>query len=77
MTADQALHIPPYKGDDHRVIAELGAQFGADAITVQPTLTGVPVVWVAREQLPAVLRFLRQLPQPYVMLYDLHGVDER
>ncbi|WP_090540089.1 NADH-quinone oxidoreductase subunit C/D [Halopseudomonas formosensis] len=77
MTADQALHIPPYKDNDHRVITELGTQFGADAISVQPTLTGVPVIWVAREQLLAVLRFLRQLPQPYVMLYDLHGVDER
>ncbi|MDX9688663.1 NADH-quinone oxidoreductase subunit C/D [Halopseudomonas formosensis] len=77
MTADQALHIPPYKDNDQRVITELGTQFGADAISVQPTLTGVPVIWVAREQLLAVLRFLRQLPQPYVMLYDLHGVDER
>src|SRR5690554_7945854 len=77
MTADQALHIPPYKDNDQRVITELGTQFGADAISVQPTLTGVPVIWVAREQLLAVLRCLRQLPQPYVMLYALHGADER
>src|SRR5690606_16993504 len=77
MTADQALHIPPYKDNDHRVITELGTQFGADAISVQPTLAAVPVLWVAPEQLPAVLRFLRQLPQPYLMLSDLHGVDER
>ncbi|NLY57459.1 MAG: NADH-quinone oxidoreductase subunit C/D, partial [Gammaproteobacteria bacterium] len=77
MTADQALHIPPYKADDHRVISELNAQFGADSFSIQPTLTDMPVIWVAREQLLAVLNFLRQLPQPYVMLYDLHGVDER
>lgn len=77
MTADQALHIPPYKADDHRVIGELNTQFGAESFTVQPTLTDMPVIWVAREHLLAVLRFLRQLPQPYVMLYDLHGVDER
>ncbi|WP_188637046.1 NADH-quinone oxidoreductase subunit C/D [Halopseudomonas pertucinogena] len=77
MTADQALHIPPYKADDQRVISELNAHFGAESFTIQPTLTGMPVIWVAREQLLAVLRFLRQLPQPYVMLYDLHGVDER
>ena len=77
MTADQALHIPPYKADDQRVVAELNAQFGAESFTIQPTLTSMPVVWVGREQLLDVLRFLRQLPQPYVMLYDLHGVDER
>ena len=77
MTADQAFPIPPYKADDQRVIAELNAQFGAESFTVQPTLTSMPVVWVGREQLLDVLRFLRQLPQPYVMLYDLHGVDER
>ena len=77
MTADQVLHIPPYKADDHRVLAELNAQFGAESFTLQPTLTSMPVIWVGREQLLDVLRFLRQLPQPYVMLYDLHGVDER
>ncbi|WP_193075792.1 NADH-quinone oxidoreductase subunit C/D [Pseudomonas sp. FME51] len=77
MTADQALPIPPYKADGQRVVAELNAQFGAESFTAQPTLTGMPVIWIAREQLLAVLRFLRQLPQPYVMLYDLHGVDER
>ena len=77
MTADQALYIPPYQADDQRVVSELTAQFGAAAFTIQPTRTGMPVVWVAREQLIAVLTFLRQLPQPYVMLYDLHGMDER
>src|SRR5690606_12972311 len=77
MTADQALYIPPYQADDQRVVSELTAQFGAAAFTIQPTRTGMPVLWVAREQLIAVLTFLRQLPQPYVMLYDLHGMDER
>jgi NADH-quinone oxidoreductase subunit C/D len=31
----------------------------------------------ARAKLVEVLTFLRNLPKPYVMLYDLHGVDER
>ena len=77
MTADQALYIPSYQADDQRVVAELTSHFGAAAFTIQPTRTGMPVVWVGREQLIAVLQFLRQLPQPYVMLYDLHGMDER
>ena len=45
--------------------------------TVQPTRTGVPVVWVKREQLLEVGDFLKKLPKPYVMLFDLHGMDER
>ena len=37
----------------------------------------MPVVWVARERLEEVMQFLKGVRQPYVMLYDLHGVDER
>ena len=77
MTADSILSIPPYKPGDHDVVAELTSRFGAEAFTVQSTRTGMPVLWVARERLVEVLTFLRNLPRPYVMLYDLHGVDER
>lgn len=76
-TANPNLHIPPYTPDDSGVLAELTDKFGAGALCVQPSLTGMPVVWVARERLLEVLGFLRALPRPYVMLYDLHGVDER
>jgi NADH-quinone oxidoreductase subunit C/D len=31
----------------------------------------------ARDKLLEVLAFLQKVPKPYVMLYDLHGVDER
>jgi NADH:ubiquinone oxidoreductase subunit C len=33
-------------------------------------------VWVKREQLLEVGDFLKKLPKPYVMLFDLHGMDE-
>jgi NADH-quinone oxidoreductase subunit C/D len=77
MTAPSALHTatPSFATDD--VVAELQARFGAEAFTVQGTRTGMPVLWVAREQLLEVLGCLHQLPKPYVMLYDLHGMDER
>ena len=71
---------PSWQTRDHLddpVIGELRNRFGPDAFTVQPTRTGIPVVWVPREQLTDVVTFLRKLPEPYVMLYDLHGVDER
>ncbi len=50
---------------------------GQMRFTFQPTRTGMPVVWVKREQLIEVMQYLKSLPKPYVMLYDLHGVDER
>lgn len=62
---------------DDPVIGELRNRFGPDAFTVQATRTGVPVVWVKREQLLEVGDFLKRLPKPYVMLFDLHGMDER
>ncbi|STC82739.1 NADH-quinone oxidoreductase subunit C/D [Escherichia coli] len=59
------------------MIGELRNRFGPDAFTVQATRTGVPVVWIKREQLLEVGDFLKKLPKPYVMLFDLHGMDER
>lgn len=59
---------------DDPVIGELRNRFGPDAFTVQATRTGVPVVWIKREQLLEVGDFLKKLPKPYVMLFDLrHG----
>jgi NADH-quinone oxidoreductase subunit C/D len=61
----------------HTVVGELYTQFGEEAFVRQSTKDDMPTVWVAREKLIDVLRFLRGLPQPYVMLYDLSAVDER
>ena len=78
MPADTALSASALApAGEASVVGELQGQFGADALTLQDTRTGMPVIWVARERIIEVLRFLRNLPRPYVMLYDLHGVDER
>ena len=78
MTADTALSASALApAGEASVVGELQGHFGADALTLQDTRTGMPVIWVARERIIEVLRFLRNLPRPYVMLYDLHGVDER
>ncbi|WP_286787639.1 MULTISPECIES: NADH-quinone oxidoreductase subunit C/D [unclassified Pseudomonas] len=77
MTADTVLSAPLHAAQDEGVVGELKARFSADALTVQTTRTGMPVVWVSREKLKEVLTYLRNLPRPYVMLYDLHGIDER
>ncbi|MCR3755334.1 MAG: NADH:quinone oxidoreductase subunit CD [Sodalis sp. Psp] len=72
--------LPAWKTQDHLydpVIGELYNHFSQNAFIIQPTRIGIPVVWVKREQILDVLTFLKKLPKPYIMLYDLHGVDER
>ncbi len=58
------------------VVEELRAKFG-DSLLLQATHDDMPTIWVERAQLLDVLMFLRTLPKPYVMLYDLSAVDER
>ncbi|HGJ5891624.1 MULTISPECIES: NADH-quinone oxidoreductase subunit C/D [Arsenophonus] len=66
-----------YDHCDDPIILALRNQFSPDAFTIQSTRTGMLVIWIKREQLLAVVEFLKKQPKPYVMLFDLHGVDER
>ena len=60
------------------VVRELRDHFQETGLVAQPTLDGVPTVWVERAQAPAVLRYLKdQAERPYRMLYDLTAIDER
>ena len=59
------------------VVSELYARFGADTFVLQSTRDHIPTLWVGRDKVVEVLRFLRNLPRPYSMLYDLSATDER
>lgn len=74
-----ATHGPimPTGLDTLPVVEALRNHFGPDRFHFQNTLTGMPVLWIAREDLLDVMRFLRQGEHAFEMLYDLHGVDER
>ncbi|WP_097461070.1 NADH-quinone oxidoreductase subunit C/D [Mangrovitalea sediminis] len=74
---DTAAIMHKESGTGHSVVGELQAHFGEDAFVLQATKDDVPTLWVAREKLLDVLRFLRNVPKPYVMLYDLSAIDER
>lgn len=76
VTPSPSLDAPSFAGAEHEVVRELHAQFG-DTFVFQATLDNVPTLWVPREKLIDVLAFLRKLPRPYVMLYDLSATDER
>ena len=59
------------------VVRELYAQFGEQTFVLQPTKDDVPTLWVTRDKIVEVLRFLRHVSRPYSMLYDLSAMDER
>lgn len=60
------------------VSSAITARFGPDAVRVEESLDGVATMWVERERLLDLLRFLKtECPQPFPMLYDLTAVDER
>lgn len=60
------------------VIRELRERFPDLALTEQPTADGIPTAWLPAERALEVLGYLgREAPQPFAMLYDLGGVDER
>jgi len=63
--------------EQNPILQELEAQFGANVFNLQQTVTSMPVLWIKREQLVDVVRFLHDMPQRFEMLYDLHGIDER
>ncbi len=76
MTEDvQGLH--EYPGSKHEVVRELYSRFGAEGLVFQETVDSLPTLWVGRSLLLDVLQFLRSVPRPYSMLYDLSAVDER
>jgi len=56
---------------------EIRERFGP-AATAQETHDRIPTFWVAKDRMPALLRFLKEeVEQPYKMLYDLSAIDER
>ncbi|XKG39476.1 NADH-quinone oxidoreductase subunit C/D [Marinobacter sp.] len=55
----------------------MSRRFGEEAFIRQETRTGMPVLWVDQRCLIDVLGFLRDLPSPFSMLYDLSAIDER
>ncbi|HEU0198129.1 MAG TPA: NADH-quinone oxidoreductase subunit C/D [Nevskiaceae bacterium] len=76
--ADDAPLRPETPVQAPAVVRELATRFGDDSFTWQPTAGGVPTLWFPVEKLRDVLRFLKtEVPQPYSMLLDLQGFDER
>ena len=60
------------------ILQELQQRFGGGLFQAQPTVDGIPTVWVGKDALLDVLRYLKsEARQPYRVLYDLTAIDER
>ena len=63
--------------NDRHLPADLATRFG-DGCVAQPTVDGVPTVWVPKERLRDVLRYLkRDAPARFELMLDLSAIDER
>jgi len=76
MSAVQSPYANHAHADDP-VVQALFARFGNHVFVEQATYTGMPVLWLDREHLLEVLGFLRDMPEPFEMLFDLNAIDER
>jgi NADH-quinone oxidoreductase subunit C/D len=64
--------------DNENLYEELNRRFGPAILAQQETRDNFPTIWVAKERILNVLRFLKnELPRPFRMLYDLTAIDER
>ena len=64
--------------DDSKIIQALKKRFGEAILTSQPTCDQIPTLWVTKDRVTEILRYLKfEAEEPYRMLYDLTAIDER
>jgi len=64
--------------DDSKIIQALRKRFGEAILTSQPTCDQIPTLWVTKDRVTEILRYLKfEAEEPYRMLYDLTAIDER
>jgi NADH-quinone oxidoreductase subunit C/D len=64
--------------EDPSIYQDLKEKFGEAALAHQPTRDDIPTIWVIKDRVRDVLRYLKdEVAQPYRMLYDLTAIDER
>lgn len=61
------------------IVSILKGKFGENFLLAeQLTADATPTLWVSQEYIRDIIKYLKtQVPQPYNMLYDLCGIDER
>ncbi|MDI3320977.1 NADH-quinone oxidoreductase subunit C/D [Pinibacter soli] len=64
--------------DAFAILDLLQQNFGADTFIQQSTVDDIPTLWLPKEKIISVTTYLKtNIPQPFNLLYDLCGMDER
>jgi NADH-quinone oxidoreductase subunit C/D len=63
--------------DDNAILESLQQRIGADVFQKQHTVDGIPTLWLPKDKLISEIQYLKSADQPYSLLYDICGVDER
>ena len=65
------------QNEHHHLPADLATHFG-DECVAQPTVDGIPTVWVPKGKVRDVLRYLKHdAPARFELMFDLSAIDER
>jgi NADH-quinone oxidoreductase subunit C/D len=60
------------------ILKLLQQRFGSESLQLQHTVDEIFTIWIPKNDVVAVIRFLKSsVQQPYQLLYDLCGIDER
>jgi NADH-quinone oxidoreductase subunit C/D len=61
-----------------QIVRELTERTGLNDFIIQPTRDGITTLWIPKQNLRAILRYLKlQTASPYALLFDLTAIDER
>jgi len=75
---EPSASISTLPSDALLIVRELTEGTGLSDFTIQPTRDGITTLWLSRQNLRAILRYLKvQVISPYELLFDLTAIDER
>ena len=63
--------------DEHHIARDLATHFGPHC-TAQACIDGITTVWVPKDRIKAVMRYLKHdAPERFELMFDLSAIDER
>src|SRR4051812_9357732 len=63
--------------DDNAILKLLQQRFGVEVFQQQHTIDEILTLWLPQDKLISVIQYLKTAEQPYQLLYDICGIDER
>src|SRR4051812_14669254 len=63
--------------DDNAILKLLQQRFGVEVFQQQHTIDEILTLWLPQDKLISVIQYLKTAEQPFKLLYDICGIDER